>query len=68
MLKNACFLEKTVKFVSASGAPPPNLRLPPAAGGSAHRPQRCYSRLQLQLCRRAFLALSVVYDPPKRTK
>jgi len=27
MLKNACFLEKTVKIVSASGDPPPKLRL-----------------------------------------
>jgi len=32
MLKNAYFLGKTVKIVSASEAPPPNPRLPPAAG------------------------------------
>jgi len=43
--------KKTVKFVLASGAPPPNPRLPPAAEGSAPRPPRCYSRLLLQLCR-----------------
>jgi len=30
MLKNACFLEKNVKIVSASGAPPLNARLIPA--------------------------------------
>jgi len=32
MLKNVYFLENTVKIVSASGAPSPNLRLPPATG------------------------------------
>jgi len=45
------FWEKTVKIVSASGAPPPNLRLPPATGSSTPRPPRCYFRLLLQLCR-----------------
>jgi len=50
MLKNAYFEEKTVKISSASGGLPPNSRLLPAVGGSAPRPQRCYSRLPLQLC------------------
>jgi len=54
MLNNAYFLGKTVKDVSASGAPSPNSRLPPAAGGSAPRPPRCYSRLLLQLYRVCF--------------
>jgi len=39
MLKNAYFMGKTVKIVSSSGAPPPNPRLPPAAGGSASDPR-----------------------------
>jgi len=43
------FWEKTEKVVSAS-----NPRLPPAAGGGAPRPPRCYSRLLLQLCRVRF--------------
>jgi len=51
MLKNAYFLGKTVKIVSASEAKPLNLRLSPAAGGSAPRFPRCYSRLLLQLYR-----------------
>jgi len=34
MHKNAYFLKMTVKFASASGAPPPNPRLPLAAGSS----------------------------------
>jgi len=52
MLKNAYFLKKkkTVKFVSASGALLSNSLFPSAAGGSAPRPLRCYSRLLLQLC------------------
>jgi len=33
------FWEKTGKIVSASGDPPPNPRLPPAAGGLAPRPR-----------------------------
>jgi len=37
MLKNAYFERKNVKFFSASGAPSPNSRYPPAAGGSAPR-------------------------------
>jgi len=41
MLKNAYFLEKTLKIVSASR-------------GSALEPPRCYSRLLLQLCRVRF--------------
>jgi len=32
------FWNKNVKIISASGAPPPNPRWPPAAGGSAPRP------------------------------
>jgi len=51
MLKNAYFLGKTVKVVLAS---PPNPCLLSAAGGSAPRPPRCYSRLLLQLCRACF--------------
>jgi len=51
MLKYAYFLEKFAKFVSALGDPPTNSRWPPAAGGSAPKPLRCYSRLLLQLCR-----------------
>jgi len=50
MLKNAYFLEKMQTIASASGIPTPNSRWPPAAGGSASRPPRCYSRLLLQLC------------------
>jgi len=51
MLKKAYFFEKkNTKTVSASGATSTNPRLPPAAGGSAPRPPRCYSRLLLQLC------------------
>jgi len=46
--------EKMCKIVSASGAPPPNPCLPPAAGGSGPRPPCCYSRLLLQLCRVCF--------------
>jgi len=34
------FWIKIVKITSASGAPPPNPRLPPEAGGSAPRPSR----------------------------
>jgi len=33
------FLEKDVKFASASGAPPSNPRLPPTVGGSAADPR-----------------------------
>jgi len=33
------FLKKTVKIVSASGDPPPNCRLPPAAWGSTPKPR-----------------------------
>jgi len=50
MLNNAYFLEKDAKNRLSVGAPPPNPRWPPAAGGSALRPLRCYSRLLLQLC------------------
>jgi len=39
MLKNAIFMEKSVKIASASGALHPNPRLPPAAGGSAPSPR-----------------------------
>jgi len=50
MLKNAYFYEKSVKIASAFWGGP-NSRWPPAAGGSAPRPPRCYSRLLLQLSR-----------------
>jgi len=43
------FWKKKCKIVSASGAPPTNLRLLLAAEGSALKPLHCYSRL-LQLC------------------
>jgi len=43
------FWKKTIKIVSASRALPPNPRLPSAAGGSALRPPRCYSRLLLYI-------------------
>jgi len=39
MLKMHIFWKKTLKFVSASGAEPPNPRLPPAAGSSAPIPR-----------------------------
>jgi len=50
MLKNAYFLEKTVKNrLSVEGSAP---KPPFASGGSGLRPQtpRCYHRLLLQLC------------------
>jgi len=37
------FLKKAGKIAEALGAPPPNSRWPPAAGGSAPRPPSCYS-------------------------
>jgi len=49
MLKNAYFLEEKHKIAAASGNPPPNTHLLPAAGGSAPRSPYCYSRLLLQL-------------------
>jgi len=48
MLKNAYFLEKTVKNRLVSE--PPNPRLPPSAEGSAHRSPRCNFCLLLQFC------------------
>jgi len=65
MLKNAYFYEKTVKIVSASGAPPPNPRLPLAAGGFALRPPPCYSRLLLQLCQKFVFVLNAFYSAQK---
>jgi len=54
-LKMRIFMEKSEQVASASGAPPPNPRLPPAAVVSAPRPLRCFSRqLLLQLCRVCF--------------
>jgi len=53
-LKMLFFWKKSAKIVSASGAPPPNTRWLPAAGGSAPNSPRCYSRLLLQLCRDRF--------------
>jgi len=50
MLKKAYFLEKTVKFASASRSSSSEPILPPMAGGSALRPPRWYSRLLWQLC------------------
>jgi len=47
MLKMRIFLEKTVKNRPSVRAPPPNPRLLPAAGGSAPKPWRCYSRWRL---------------------
>jgi len=44
------FWNKNVKITSASGAPFPHPRLPPAAGGSAPRPPRSYSCFLLQIC------------------
>jgi len=44
MPRNAYFWNKNVKITSASGDPPPNLRLPP-------RLPRYYSYLLLQVCR-----------------
>jgi len=44
------FWNKNVKITAASGAPPPNLRLPSATEGSAPRPSRYYSCLLLQIC------------------
>jgi len=43
MLKDVLFFEKAGKIAAALGAPPPNPRWPPAAGGSALRPPSCYS-------------------------
>jgi len=46
-LKMRIIMEKSVKIVSASGAPPLNSCWPPVAVGSAPRPPRCYSLLLL---------------------
>jgi len=43
------FEKKTCKNLSV-GESAPYPRLPPAAGGSAPRPLRCYTHLLLQLC------------------
>jgi len=42
MPKNEYFLEKSCKIAALSGAPPPNSRWPPAAGGYASRPPLCF--------------------------
>jgi len=57
MLKMRIFLKHTTKIASASGALPPNSRLPLTAGGSAPKPPRGYSPLILQLCRVCFYRL-----------
>jgi len=47
--KKCPFFLNCKKLPQRRGLPPPNPRLPPAAGSSAPRPPHCYSHLLLQL-------------------
>jgi len=63
MLKNAYFLEKTVKISSASGGPPPNPRLLPA------EPSRVVtSGYYYRFVKSLFLGVNAFYYPQIRTK
>jgi len=66
MHKNAYFLEKSKNIDSASEAPLPNLRWPPASGGAAPRLPRCYSRPLLQFVKFIYGAMRFI-TPQKRT-